>query len=350
LHEVISLFQLGRFAEAERVLVAGIAAAETAGDDAIRWRLLLERQEVGGYHRPEEFGVEATRTFALDAIEALERLGDTDGVARGYRLLGDALVRAGRLDEALEAYATGRGLTDDRDVPAGLEHPLMGAVHGPMPLDRYIAEAEAYIDRTPRASPESLVRLGLAYAMAGRSDEAEAMLAQALERARDVGGPFRVADARVHEGFAYLFLGDPVRAQEALTAADRMLASIDERNVRSTALAVLAEAYYRQGALDEANAAAASSERLTAEDDPASQIAWRAVTAKILAARGQDAEALVLAREAVDVAGRTEFLAIAAQAHFDLAEVLEATGSPGEAGEQRQAARELFERKGVVTG
>jgi len=347
LHEAVALFRLGWFADAERALSAGLEVAQRTGDEAIRWRLTLERQEVGGYHRPEEFGAEATRTVALDAIEALDRLGDTAGVARAYRLLGDALARAGRLDEALEAYATGRSLTDDRDALARLEHPLMGAVHGPMPLDRYIAEAEAYLARTPRSSPESLVRLGLAYAMAGRHDDAEAMLAQAIDRARDVGGAFRMADAQVHEGFAWLFLGDPARAERTLHDAVRLLGSIDERNVRSTALALLAEAHYRQGALAEATEAAVSSERLTAEDDPASQIAWRGVTAKILAARGKHPKAVSLAREAVAIADRTEFLAISGQAHLDLAEVLQTSATPEEAAAERANARALFDRKGV---
>jgi DNA-binding SARP family transcriptional activator len=348
LHEAIASFRLGRFGDAERTLATGVEVAERAGDDAIRWRLVLERQEVGSYHRPDEHGAEATRSVALDAIEALDALGDTAGVARAYRLLGDALVRAGRLDEALEAYATGRGLTDDRDALARLEHPLMGAVHGPMPLDRYIGEAEAYLSRTPRSSPESLVRLGLAYAMAGRHDDAQSVLTQGIERARDVGGAFRVADAEVHEGFAYLFLGDPVHAQAALSDAVRLLTSIDERNVRSTALALLAEAQFRQGALDAAADAAAESERLTADDDPASQIAWRGVTAKILAARGRDHDALALARRGVAIADRTEFLAIAGQAHLDLAEVFTAAGQTDEAERHREAAAALFERKGVA--
>ncbi|HSL11366.1 MAG TPA: BTAD domain-containing putative transcriptional regulator [Actinomycetota bacterium] len=350
LHEAVASFRLGEFTAAERTLAAGIETAERRDDVAIRWRLLLERQELGSYHRPDEHGAEATRTVALDAIEALEALGDTAGVARAYRLLGDALVRAGRLDEALEAYATGRGLTDDRDALARLEHPLMGALHGPMPLDRYIAEAEAYLARTPRSSPESLVRLGLAYAMAGRHGDAEEMLAQALERARDVGGSFRVADAEVHEGFAHLFLGDPERAQHALADAVALLASIDERNVRSTALALLAEALFRTGDFDAAVDAAAESERLTAADDPASQIAWRGVTAKIWAARGRLPKATKLAREAVAIADRTEFLAIAAQAHLDLAEVLDAAGATAEAARERDAAEALFRRKGVVAG
>ena len=48
------------------------------------------------------------------------------------------------------------------------------------------------------------------------------------------------------------------------------------------------------------------------------------------------------------VADQTEFLAIAAQAHLDLAEVLDLAGSSDDAREHREAARELFERKGVA--
>ena len=350
LYEAIAAFRLGRFDDAQEVLGAGLALVERTGDASLRWRLMLEQQEIGSYHRPDDHSVEAARAVALDAIDALQALGDTVGLARAYRLLGDVYVRAGRIDDALEAFATGRGATDARDALERLEHPLMGAVHGSMPLDRYVVEAERYLQEVPRASPESLARLGLAYAMGGRRSEAEDTLARGIARARDVGGAFRVADAEVHEGFACLFMGEDERAVRVLEDAVALLEGIDERSVRSTALALLAEARFRTGALDAAEAAAGESRRLTADDDLASQIAWRGITAKVLSARGGADEAVALAREATELADGTEFLAIAAQAHADLASVLAATGLDAEAATERTTAADLFDRKGVAAG
>src|SRR3990172_5263102 len=70
----------------------------------------------------------------------------------------------------------------------------------------------------------------------------------------------------------------------------------------STAIALLAEALYRQGKLDEAMLATLASEGSTAPDDLASQMAWRGVRAKVLAAPGDLREAESLGRSAVGFA------------------------------------------------
>jgi len=208
---------------------------------------------------------------------------------------------------------------------------MMGAIHSGVPLDRYLEDAEAYLAELPRPQPELLVRVGLAYAMLDRADDARDRLVHGMARAREVGGPFRVADAQVHQGAALLYLGDHDAASVALDEAVRTLEQIDERNVRSTGLALLSEATFRQGRLD----------------DAAAQMAWRGVLAKVLAARGRHGDAVALAREGTRIADASGFVAMTGQAHLDLAAVLRAAGSPGEADAERRAGLELLDRKGV---
>lgn len=349
--EGIARYQLGRFAEAQRVLGVGLAAVDRSGDERWRWRLLLERAEIGLFHRPDEHSAEQTRTLARDAIEALHHLGDPVGVARAYRLLGDVLARVGRVEEATEAYRTGHRLASDAgDEREHTERPMMGAIHSGVPLARYLEDAEVHLRELPRPHPELLVRIGLGYAMLDRTDEARDRLARGVARAREVGGAFRLADAQVHEGAALLYLGDHDAAAAALGEAALTLEQIDERNVRSTSLALLAEARFRQGRLDDAERAATSSEHLAADDDAAAQMAWRGVRAKVLAAKGRFDEAIELAREGVRVADGSGFVAMAGQAHLDLAAVLRAAGSSRGADAERLAGLALLDRKGVVAG
>jgi ATP/maltotriose-dependent transcriptional regulator MalT len=119
-----------------------------------------------------------------------------------------------------------------------------------------------------------------------------------------------------------------------------------EQSMFSTAIALLAEAQYRQGDLEDALAATVASEQTTADDDVASQMAWRGVRAKVLAARGELVEAERLAAEGVAFADRSDLLTMAGDSHFDLAIVLQAAGKSSEATAELEAAAERYRRKG----
>jgi tetratricopeptide (TPR) repeat protein len=157
-----------------------------------------------------------------------------------------------------------------------------------------------------------------------------------------------VADAEMYAGMALLHLGDPSGAARALERSVATLEGLGERNLRSTAVAYLGEALVRLGEIDRADAAAEQSRSLAAEDDGASQMLWRQVRAKVLAARGDLGGALELAREAASIADGTEFLTMKAAAHVDLSVLLDADGSAQDATRERKVAMEIFERKGVA--
>ena len=72
---------------------------------------------------------------------------------------------------------------------------------------------------------------------------------------------------------------------------------------------------------------------------------WRQVRAKVLARRGEHAEAEVLAREAVAIGEKTHLLNEQGNANADLAEVLLLTGKPDEAAAALEQALERYERK-----
>ena len=75
---------------------------------------------------------------------------------------------------------------------------------------------------------------------------------------------------------------------------------------------------------------------------------WRQVRAKVLARRGEHAEAERLAREAVAIGDETDMLDAQGDAYADLAEVLLLAGKRDEAAAALEQALERYERKGNV--
>ena len=72
---------------------------------------------------------------------------------------------------------------------------------------------------------------------------------------------------------------------------------------------------------------------------------WRQVRAKVLARRGEHAEAERLAREAVAIGEKTDMLNAQGDAYADLAEVLLLGGQADEAAAALEQALDRYERK-----
>ena len=106
-----------------------------------------------------------------------------------------------------------------------------------------------------------------------------------------------------------------------------------------------AQTLYELDRLDEADAWAGRAAELGASDDAETQMLWRQVRAKVLARRGEHAEAERLAREAVTIGEGTDFLNAQGDANADLAEVLLLGGKADEAKAALEQALERYERK-----
>ena len=102
---------------------------------------------------------------------------------------------------------------------------------------------------------------------------------------------------------------------------------------------------YALDRLDEADAWAARAAELGASDDAWTQMLSRQARAKVLARRGEHAEAERLAREAVAIGEETDFLNGQGDANADLAEVLLLGGKADEAAAALEQALKRYERK-----
>jgi len=108
----------------------------------------------------------------------------------------------------------------------------------------------------------------------------------------------------------------------------------------------LARAVFAQERLGEAEELAQTSARLAATGDLLTQVLWRGVQARVLAARGQLEDAEALAREAVALAEQTDFVVYRGDALVDLAHILRDSGMAEPAAAAAAAGLQLHEHKG----
>lgn len=183
------------------------------------------------------------------------------------------------------------------------------------------------------------------YAMQGRFDEARELLANARVVMEELA---RTLEARVlafWTGPLELLSGDPAAAEREYRAACEYLQSKGEKGWLSTLAAMWAETLYQQDRLDEAAAAVLLSRETSTSDDYDAQALWRWAEAKLLARRGEFAEAEELGREAVAIIDRTDEVNHHALLRLGLAEVLWLAERPEEARSQAERALELYEQK-----
>jgi len=149
-------------------------------------------------------------------------------------------------------------------------------------------------------------------------------------------------------GFVHLWAGDLETAEKESLPAYEALKLIGEKSHFSSITHSLAAVAYARGDLDEAERFTRECEHACRANDVHSQILWRAIRAKVLARRGRFEEGEALAREAVALAERADFMLAHAEAAADLGEVLELAGKPEEAIRALESAASIYERKGVV--
>jgi tetratricopeptide (TPR) repeat protein len=188
---------------------------------------------------------------------------------------------------------------------------------------------------------------GAAVARLGRFDEARSLLAEVRAELAERGGGIRLA---VTTGHAFvdleLLAGDPAAAVELGEEGCRLFEELGEKNWQAYTAGRLAQALYTLDRLDESEAWAGRAGELGGSDDALAQMFSGQVKAKVLARRGELAEAERLARDAVAIGEETDMLDAQGDAYADLAEVLSLAGRPRGAIEALEQALERYKRKG----
>jgi class 3 adenylate cyclase/tetratricopeptide (TPR) repeat protein len=338
---------------AGRVLDEALAAADRLGDRRLAAHATLGKLELR-LDSPDR-GPATFRAEVQQVLSLLERLGDDQGQARAWHLLGlDSYLRChnGRAEEEFRRAVEHARLAGDERVEAGnLDALLQAAYWGPRPVAegiRRCEEVRGRVEGSYRVELSALQTLAGLHAMQANFERARELGDAAVEIATRLGPSRFAAQCSEFLGQVELLAGDPAAAERWLRWGAGILEGMGEQALRSDLTASLARALAAQGRDDDAVQAATLSGELAVRDDLYAPVERRGPLAVVLARQGRLAEAERLAAEAVAMLRDSDMLGMQAIALLDLAAVLRRAGRAGEAEPLLREALELAERKGHV--
>jgi class 3 adenylate cyclase/tetratricopeptide (TPR) repeat protein len=345
------LWQVGEVAESDALLESVRDEAVRGRDRRLEW---ATRLDLSWRRAMEQAGALELQTTAESAIPVFEELGDEASLARARRALGIVAIRAGRYGDAQEhlesAIERGRPSESARERAHAADALCTTLLYGPEEASTAVSKCRALLHgERENLLLEANVSTSLAglVAMRGGFDEARSL----YERARVIFGElgFRMPLAGMTQvtGPIELLAGDALAAERELREGLEILTSagVDGGPLAPQA-AFLAAALLAQGRIDEAREFADLSEKSMSGEDLPSRILVRTVRAHVGATLGEGEDALIAARDAIEVAERTDALNLTGDAYVALAVVHEGLGSVDDAAAATAAARELYRRKG----
>jgi DNA-binding SARP family transcriptional activator len=336
---------------ADKVLTEAVEAAATSGDRRLAAQALVQRGLLRLFTATDVTPQELV-TVAEQAIRVFDELDDDLGLARAWRLVAQAHYldrHAGPSAEAGErALAYARRAGDSFEQREIVEWLGIALVLGPASASDAERRCRRLLDEVagdPALEANLLGTLAYLVGIQGRSGE----FAKLMGRAEQAAGPDEwIWTVPAHFAWIALLRADPAAAEHALRPDYEQLTKIGEKSHFSSITTLLAQAVYGQGRHDEAEGLLQEAENASRPNDVHSQIVARATKAKVLALRGELAEAERLAREAVAFAEEGDFLHSHGEALTDLAEILELAGRSEEAAGAIRRAIALHEQKGNI--
>jgi class 3 adenylate cyclase/tetratricopeptide (TPR) repeat protein len=320
--------------------IAEAAASEARAVGDVRGEALA--LVAAGYstlmYSPDVQGVESRSRAALNVLKPDDHVGlaivwDALGAVANFRGHMEEWARAG--ERALHhSRAAGQRYSSLFGVASAL-------VHGPRPADEALQVLDSVLRPTPH--PSVILFRARLLAMLERFDEGSSLAEDAAARLTEMEPDATDGD----EGLALIAVyqadyDEAVRRQERVVAG---LERVGLLSFLSTEAPRLGRWLCRLRRYQEAERLAQRGRDLGDEHDNATQTLWRQAQALVHAHRGECAQAEHLAREAVDLADRTDVLDGQGDALCDLAEVLAAAGRTNEAAAALEQALARYERK-----
>jgi tetratricopeptide (TPR) repeat protein len=350
-----ALIVTGDFTRAEEVLTEAMQAAATGGDRRLELRTLIDREFLRAFTAPQG-SIPEILAVTDEIIPLLEELGDELGLAKAWWLKSEVHMNAARWGaraEALErALSHARRAGDRREEATLVGNLALSLLYGPTPVPEAIARCEQLlVEAKGYRSQEAGIASALAGLLAMRGDfgRARELWARSEVIYEELALRFRRALRSLIPGAIELLAGDAESAVEILRWGYDALEKMGAKGARSTLAAYLADALCFQGRYDEAEHFTHLSEEIGAAEDVVTQIIWRSARARVLAHRGDAAEAEALGRRALELALGTDFLDLQGSTLVALAEVLSvANPDTDDASFLLTRAREIYERKGNI--
>jgi class 3 adenylate cyclase len=343
----LALWWSGNVEDARRLLNEHIALAATLGNAAEEWSGRLDL--AAGNLVTGDIDADGLLEVAEEAIRVFDP-GDDAGLARAWRRVAHAYMAKGRYADSGEASE--RALAHARAGGERFEEARIvdllctSLLYGPAPADAAVRRCEGML---LEARGNQVLGANIAAALAGLLGMRGAFDA-ARERARFAEEIYLELDLQLAfagltqvTGPMELLAGDPAAAERELK---RGLDILQPRGPDGYQEALLAEALYGQGRLDEAARHARTAEAHAPAGNVQAQVAWRGVRAKLEAAEAPE-RARALAVEAISLAESTDATNLLADALADLAVVLRVAREDAAADATRRALF-LYEQKGNV--
>ena len=290
---------------------------------------------------------------ARKARRVFEELRDHSGLAHALHHEGRMLRDLGRAAEAANAFARAADLAlevhDDSHESSCRDAICLALVLGPMPVEQAIARCEseiAIVERHGHVPIGGWWSLGLLHAQAGEPEEGLAFLdrAETASRAADLWNEHALTS--FYRSSVYELVEDWGNAERQLQSALEQYAAIADRGMRQLVAGRLARVLVATGELEQAAELATSASGTGDANDFSEQVAWRQGLALVEARGGRHARARRLAREAVEIAARSDWLSLYGETLEDLAAV-EASAERTDSGcSALDEAIAVYERKG----
>jgi tetratricopeptide (TPR) repeat protein len=263
---------------------------------------------------------------------------------------------AGRCADALESYRKAAHHAEAAgDIALFMDESSAEATQasfGPTPVAEGLVICEETLERV-KGQPaleawvcESLSRLE---AMQGNDEAARAAINRARSVAQELGATHTLASMSLAAADVEWYAGDIAAAEREIRSGYEAFSRSGAMSYRATWAAWLAVSLISLGR-DEGEALdlTRESESLAGEDDITAQVPWRGARARILARRGETEDAERIAREAVEIVERTDWLNMQGDAQMALADVLRLAGRGDDATESAGRALERYEQKGNI--
>jgi class 3 adenylate cyclase/tetratricopeptide (TPR) repeat protein len=349
----LALQLAGEWQQASAVVTDLVERARAAGNRGLEWRARIRQGRI----------IAATTDVPSDkimgtvhrAIEIFAELGDEWGLSQSWSLLAWMHFNVGQAGEAQKANALAashaRTAGDTAAEMWGLVGLTNNAIYGPMPVEEALVKCHETLDHVkgqPGYEAAIFKSVALLEAMRGNFEAARAAIARTRLVWRELGSTFGLAGMADTAGDIEWYAGDIDAEERERRSGYEAFRKMGAQGYQATSSAWLARPLVDLGRHDEALELTRESEAMAAEDDITAQIPWREARGLILARRGEMEEAEKLAREAVEIAERTDWLNMQGDAQMALADVLRLAERTEDALDAARAALDRYERKGNV--
>jgi tetratricopeptide (TPR) repeat protein len=349
------LTEAAEMERAESVLSEAVERGRATGERAVTAYGAVARLNLRLFTTPQK-SYEESSLEVEEAIRVFEEVGDAAGTARALGVRGMFRLWQGGTEAAIKDLGRAAQYArqvDDRPHEADiLRYVLVAILFGPTPVEDALERVEEIRSRTGtnRTLEVTLLRTrGQLEAMQGNFDSARNLIAQGKALAEELGLVWMlVGGIPIQAAYIELLAGDASAAERELRPAWEALEQLGSWGDFVAFAYRLADALFLQRRDDEALRLTELAEGRASRQDVETAIGWRRVRAKVLARRGEPAEGERLAREAIALAARTDYLHYHAQAVADLAEVLRLSGRSKESAAVAKEAIRLYEKKGNI--